>query len=218
MITLHHLNYSRSLRILWLLEELELDYKIQYWERDKTFRAPKSAKEYHSLGRFPMIEVDDRVLAESGAILEYFADREKKLKPVDEDDALACRFFLHYGEGSLMAPLLVQLIVEKVKAAKVPFFVRPIVKNIAQQMERGYPKPEIENHFSFIEKHLSENEYFSGSMFSIADIQMYYGIEAGFSRGQQDHRKAIAAWLEMMKSRRAFERALEKGGPAMPPS
>ena len=136
-IKVHHLNYSRSLRVLWLLEELGLDYSIQSWERDKDFRAPAEAAEVHPLGRFPMVEVDGRVLAESGAVLEYFADREGKLRPTEDEEKLECRFFMHYAEGSAMPPLLVKLITSRLRQARVPFFVKPIARGIADQVDKS---------------------------------------------------------------------------------
>ena len=132
-IKVHHLNFSRSLRTLWLLEELELDYAIQSWERDENFRAPAAAADVHPLGRFPMVEVDGRMLVESGAVLEYFANREGKLRPSDEDEALECTMFMHYAEGSLMPPLLVSLIFARLRAAPMPFFVKPIARGIADK-------------------------------------------------------------------------------------
>ncbi|MGB8223924.1 MAG: glutathione S-transferase [Polyangiales bacterium] len=216
-IKVHHLNYSRSLRVLWLLEELELEYTIQTWERDASFRAPASAAEVHPLGRFPMVEVDGQVLAESGAVLEYFADREGKLRPADEAEKLEQTFFLHYAEGSLMPPLLVQLILTRLRAAPMPFFIKPIARGIADQIHKGYSGPALELHFGFVEQTISERPYFAGKNFSIADIQMIYPVEAGLSRAASA-RPNLQAWLERMKSRPAYQRAEAKGGTAVPPA
>lgn len=216
-IKVHHLNYSRSLRVLWLLEELGLDYTIQPWERDKNFRAPAGAAEVHPLGRFPMVEVDGRVLAESGAVLEYFADREGKLRPTDEDEKLECRFFMHYAEGSVMPPLLVKLIVTRLRQASVPFFVKPIVRGIAKQVDQGYTDPALDLHLGFIEKTLAERPYFAGNDFSIADIQMIYPVEAALSRGDGE-RPNMSAWRDRVAARPAFQRAEAQGGAAVPGS
>jgi len=214
-VKVHHLNFSRSLRVLWLLEELGLDYEIQPWERDANFRAPSAAAEVHPLGRFPMVEVDGRVLAESGAVLEYFADREGKLRPTDEAEKLECRFFLHYAEGSLMPPLLVQLVLTRLRNAPMPFFIKPIARGIADQVHKGYSGPALDLHLGFVEQTLSERPYFAGDNFSIADIQMIYPVEAGLSRAAGE-RPNMQAWLDRVTSRPAYQRAEAKGGTAVP--
>ncbi len=214
-IKVHHLNYSRSLRVLWLLEELGLEYTVQSWERDENFRAPAEAAQVHPLGRFPMVEVDGRTLVESGAILEYFADREGKLRPTGEDEKIECRMFLHYGEGSMMPPLLVNLIFGKLRSAPMPFFVKPIARGIADKVDQTYTKPALDLHLGFVEQTLSERPYFAGEEFSIADIQMFYAVEAGLMRagGQRPH---MSAWRERVTSRPAYQRAEAKGGVAVP--
>jgi glutathione S-transferase len=204
------------LRVLWLLEELELEYTIQSWERDANFRAPAAAAEVHPLGRFPMVEVDGRVLAESGAVLEYFADREGKLRPTDEAEKLEQTFFLHYAEGSLIPPLLIQLILTRMRNAPMPFFIKPIARGIADQIHKGYSGPALDLHLGFVEQTLSERPYFAGNTFSIADIQMIYPVEAGLSRTASE-RPNMQAWLERMKSRPAYQRAEAKGGASVPP-
>ncbi len=214
-IKVHHLNYSRSLRVLWLLEELGLEYSVQSWERDKNFRAPAAAAEIHPLGRFPMVEVDGRVLAESGAVLEYFADREGKLRPTDEEENLECRFFLHYGEGSVMPPLLVRLIFDRLRAAPMPFFIKPIARGIADKVDQSYTDPALDLHLGFVEQTLSERPYFAGDTFSIADIQMFYPVEAALSRAKAE-RPNMAAWRDRVTSRPAYQRAEAQGGAAVP--
>ncbi len=214
-IKVHHLNYSRSLRVLWLLEELGLDYTIQSWERDKDFRAPAAAAEVHPLGRFPMVEVDGRVLAESGAVLEYFADREGKLRPTDDAEKLECRFFMHYAEGSIMPPLLVKLIFTRLRQAPMPFFVKPIARGIADQVDKSYTNPALDLHLGFVERILAERPYFAGNDFSMADIQMIYPVEAALSRGAGE-RPHMSAWRDRVASRPAFQRAEAKGGTAVP--
>lgn len=214
-ITVHHLNYSRSLRVLWMLEELGLEYAIQLWKRDANFRAPTEARKVHPLGRFPMVEADGHVLAESGAILEYFAEREGKLKPSDREELLEYAFFMHYAEGSVMPPLLVQLILNKLRQAPMPFFIKPIARGIAGKLEQGYSGPALDLHLGFIEQTLSRRPYFAGEHFSMADIQMFYPVEAGLNRGAGiwPH---MHAWRQRVTSRDAFRRAEVKGGPAMP--
>ncbi|MDH4283394.1 MAG: glutathione S-transferase [Myxococcales bacterium] len=215
-IKVHHLNFSRSLRVLWLLEELELGYTIQRWERDKNFRAPAEAASVHPLGRFPMVEVDGRVLVESGAVLEYFADREGKLRPTDETEQLECRMFLHYAEGSLMPPLLVKLIITRLRSAPMPFFIKPIARGIADRIDKSYTLPALDLHLGFVDRTLSSRPYFAGDTFSIADIQMFYGVEAALSRASGEYPN-MAAWRDRVTSRPAYQRAEAKGGTALPP-
>jgi glutathione S-transferase len=214
-IIVHHLMYSRSLRVLWLLEELGLEYEIVRYERDKNFRAPPSLEKVHPLGRAPVVEVDGLVLAESGAILEHFADREGRLRPTSQEGLRELRFFLHYAEGSAMPPLLVQLLAERVSSAPMPVFVKPIARRIAQEIERNYSGPAIIRHFGFVEHTLSQRQYFAGGELSIADIQMFYPVEAALRRGSGDW-PHLRAWRERVTQREAYRRAEQKGGPAMP--
>jgi glutathione S-transferase len=214
-IKVHHLNYSRSLRVLWLLEELGLEYSIEPWKRDKSFRAPAEAARVHPLGRFPMVEVDGRVLAESGAVLEYFADREGKLRPTDPTEKLECAFFMHYAEGSVMPPLLVQLILARVRAAPMPFFIKPIARGIADKVDEGYTSSALDLHLGFIDRTLAARPYFAGDTFSIADIQMFYPVEAALSRAKGE-RPNMSAWRERVTSRPAYQRAEARGGTAVP--
>src|SRR6478735_1683635 len=143
-LVVHHLEHSRSLRVLWLLEELGLPYEIKRYARDKNFRAPPELSAVHPLGRSPVVEVDGHVLAESGAIVEYFVEREGgKLRPQELEALLQYRFFLHYAEGSAMPPLLVQLLVEKIRTQQVPFFVKPITHKIGDGIEQAFSGPAI---------------------------------------------------------------------------
>lgn len=215
-LVVHHLEHSRSLRVLWLLEELGLPYGIKRYARDANFRAPPELKAVHPLGRAPVVEVDGRVLAESGAIIEYLVEREgSKLRPHEEEEKLRYRFFLHYAEGSAMPPLLVQLLVEKIRTQKVPFFVKPLTRKIAQGIQQGFSGPAIATHFGFVERELASRPYFAGSEFTAADIQMIYPVEAALRRGGGDW-PSLRAWRERVTARPAFQRAESKGGPAMP--
>lgn len=215
-IVVHHLEHSRSLRVLWLLEELGLPYEMKRYARDANFRAPPELAAVHPLGRSPVVEVDGHVLAESGAIIEYFVEREGgKLRPSEREELLRYRFFLHYAEGSAMPPLLVQLLVEKIRSQKVPFFVKPITAKIAGGLEQGFSGPAIATHFGFVESELKSRPYFAGSEFSAADIQMIYPVEAALLRGKGDW-PSLRAWQERVKARPAYQRAESRGGPAMP--
>ncbi len=214
-IVVHHLEYSRSLRVLWLLEELGLPYEIKSYPRNKEFRAPPELAQVHPLGRAPVVEVDGHVLAESGAILEYFVEREQKLCPTDDEEKLQYRFFMHYAEGSAMPPLLVQLIVNKLREAPVPFFVKPVVKQIAGQVETSFSGPAIQLHFGFVNDVLTERPFFAGQTFSAADIQMIYAVDGALMRGGGKW-PALQAWRDKVTAREAYRRAEEKGGPSMP--
>jgi glutathione S-transferase len=214
-IIVHHLMYSRSLRALWLLEELGLEYQLVRYERDASFRAPASLAKAHPLGRAPVVEVDGLVLAESGAILDYFADREGRLRPTSAEALREYRFFLHYAEGSLMPPLLVQLLVERVRSAPMPVFVKPIARRIAQEIERSYSAPAIDLHFGFVEQTLGERAWFAGDEFSAADIQMFYPVEAALRRAGGNWPR-LMDWRQRATARDAYRRAERKGGPAMP--
>lgn len=214
-ITVHHLEFSRSLRALWLLEELSLPFEIVRYARTPEFRAPSELAKVHPLGRAPVVEVDSLVLAESGAIIEYFAEREGKLRPTERRALLDYRFFLHFAEGSAMPPLLVHLLAEKVGNAPVPFFVKPIAAKIADGIRKNFSSPAIDVHFNFVDRHLSSSEYFAGDEFSGADIQMFYAVEAALARGKGEWRH-IQRWRDAVTARPAYVRAEAKGGPAMP--
>ncbi len=214
-IIVHHLMHSRSLRVLWLLEELGLDYELVRYDRDASFRAPPSLDKAHPLGRAPVVEVDGMVLAESGAILEHFADREQRLRPKSPEGLREYRFFLHYAEGSAMPPLLVQLLVDRVRSAPMPFLVKPIARRIADEIERNYSGPAIERHFGFVERTLGQRAHFAGDEFSAADIQMFYPVEAALRRGAGKWPQ-VRDWRRRVTDREAYRRAEQRGGTAMP--
>jgi glutathione S-transferase len=215
-LVVHHLEHSRSLRVLWLLEELELPYELRRYARDANFRAPPELAAIHPLGRSPVVEVDGHVLAESGAIMEYFVERSGgKLRPQEREALLRYRFFLHYAEGSAMPPLLVQLLVEKIRAQKVPFFVKPITRRIADGVEQAYSGPAISTHFGFLDKELAERPFFAGNELSAADIQLIYPVEAVLLRGKGAWPN-LRAWRQRVTARPAYQRAEARGGPSMP--
>jgi glutathione S-transferase len=218
MIKLHHLNNSRSQRILWLLEELELPYEIVRYQRDKvTMRAPASLRAIHPLGKSPVLEDGANIVAESGAILEYLVDKYGggRLKPLaGSPEELRYRFFMHYAEGSVMPPLLVKLIIEKIENAPVPFFLKPLFKGISQQVHRAYIDDQMRTHFDFIESELRRSGWIAGDQFTAADIQMSFPIEAADARGVVGpQRKAIRSYIEKFRSRPAYMKAIQAGGP-----
>ena len=215
-VVVHHLENSRSLRVLWLLEELGEKYEIRRYARDSNFRAPPELRAVHPLGRSPVVEVDGEVLAESGAIIEYFVERAGgKLRPQARQELLRYRFFLHYAEGSAMPPLLVQFLVEQLRGQKVPFFARPVTRKIGDEIERNFSGPAIAAHFGFVETELKHRPYFAGEELSAADIQMIYPVEAALRRGKADWPN-LRAWRERVTARPAYRRAESLGGPSMP--
>ncbi len=217
MITLHHLNNSRSQRILWLLEELGLEYEIKRYQRDpKTMLAPEELKKIHPLGKSPVITDGDLTLAESGAIIDYLVSTygEGRLKPTqDQKKLLRFNYWLHYAEGSAMPPLLLKLVFNKVRSAPVPFFIKPIVKKIAQNVEESFIHPQLKLHFGYLESELSKSEWFVGDEFSAADIQMSFPIEAASARmGLEENYPKLHNYLVKIHGREAYKRALKKGG------
>mgnify|MGYP003643657915 FL=1 len=216
MITVHHLNNSRSQRILWLLEELGLEYEIKKYMRDATtMRAPAELKAIHPLGKSPVISDGAINVAESGAIVEYLVDTYgPALKPETGTEAYRRYvYWLHFSEGSLMPPLLMKLLMNQIKSAPAPFFVKPIAKSIAGRVEERFIGPELVNLFAYIEAELTANEWFAGDTFSGADIQMSFPLEAAAARGGLDKSQVrIQAWVDRIHARPAYQRALERGG------
>lgn len=214
-IVVHHLEQSRSHRVLWTLEALSLPYTVKRYERNaKTMRADPALEDVHPLGKSPVITVDGTVIAETGAILEHLSDlADGALRPdPGTEDAIRCRYFLHYAEGSLMPPLLVKLIIGRVRQAPLPFFVKPIAKAIANKVDETFTNGEVDKHTAFLEGQLSGREFFAGPTLTLADIQMSYPIEALLHRGDASAAPNLAAWLGRMKSRDDYRRALERGG------
>jgi glutathione S-transferase len=215
VITVHHLNNSRSQRVLWLLEELELPYEIVKYERDKaTMLAPPELQKIHPLGKSPVITDDGQTIAESGAILEYLVEKTGKLAPARGTAAFNdYRYFLHYAEGSLMPFLLLKLIFTRVKTAKMPFFVKPIARKIADTVSGQFVTPNLTRHLKFLDDHLAKHPWFAGDALSAADIQMSYPMEAITARVQEQATPRMTEWVAKIRARPAFVRALERGGP-----
>lgn len=218
MIVVHHLNNSRSQRVLWLLEELGLDYEIVRYQRDpKTMLAPPALKAIHPLGKSPVIADGEVVVAESGAIAEYLIEtygNGRLIPPAGTAERRRWTYFPHYAEGSAMAPLLMKLIFDRVESSPAPFFVRPIAKGIAAKVKGSYIEPQIAMHLDYLEAELSQRPWFAGSEFSAADIQMSFPLEAAAARaGLNQSRPHLSAFLKRIHGRPAFQRALERGGP-----
>lgn len=209
-IIVHHLENSRSQRILWVLEELGVPHQIRRYERDrKTMLAPPELRRIHPLGKSPVIEDTEesdgpgnRVVAETGAIVEYLVDKaDGKLgSPARRDDALAYRFWLHYAEGSLMPPLLLLLVLSRI----------PLMGNRAAKRVQ----PMLDRHLDFVEAALAERPWFAGDALTAADVMMSFPLEAAVSRGGLGpSRPNTMAWLERIHARPAYQKALEAGGP-----
>jgi glutathione S-transferase len=218
-LTVHHLDNSRSQRVLWLLEELEVPYALVLHKRDpSTKRAPPELRKIHPLGKSPVVTLEDgTVLAESGAILETLVDRygNGRLRPEPGTEAYQrYRFFMHYAEGSLMPPLLVRFILARLRSAPLPFFVRPIAKGIARKIDEQFTEPELARHVAFIEGELEGRKWLVGDEPTAADVQMSFPLEALLGRaGGVGAHPRISALVERMRARPAYERALERGGP-----
>ncbi len=218
MITVHHLNNSRSQRVLWLLEELGLPYEIKHYQRDKaTMLAPPELRAVHPLGKSPVISDGELVVAESGAILEYLVDRygQGRFKPApDSAEALRYRYWMHYAEGSAMPPLLMKLIFDRIERSPMPFFAKPIAKGIAAKVKAGFIQPAIKSHLDFMEAELAKSPWFAGAEFTAADVQLSFPLEAAASRGGlAADRPRLTDFLKRIHARPAYQRALERGGP-----
>ena len=217
MITVHHLNNSRSQRILWLLEELGLEYDIKRYQRDaKTMLAPSELRQIHALGKSPVITDGDLTLAESGAIIEYLVGQygNGRLMPAANTPAkLRYTYWLHYAEGSLQPLLLMKLFFGRIEKGPMPFFAKPIARAIAGRVMDSFISPNLERNFDYLEGELGRSTWFAGPEFTAADIQMSFPLEAAVVRGGLDaKRPKLMAFLERIHARPAYRKAIERGG------
>ena len=217
MITVHHLENSRSQRVLWLLEELGLPFEVKHYARDKkTMMAPPELRAVHPLGRSPVITDAGKTIAESGAIVEYLVDTygEERLKPpAGSDERLRYTYWLHFAEGTAMPPLLIKLIVDRMESAKAPFFIKPVIRGIVGRVRKGFLDRQIASNLDFMESELGKSEWFAGNEFTAADIQMSFPLEAASMRAGLDRsRPKLWDFLQRIHARPAYKRALEKGG------
>ena len=226
MLTLHHLETSRSHRILWLLEELGVPYELRRYQRDPATRlAPPELKKIHPLGKSPVLTDGELVVAESGAILEYLAEcygaqapaELAHLEPARGTPAhRQCRFWMHYAEGSLMNWLVMQLVFGSIPRQPMPFFVRPVARALCAGVQQKLIQPNVQTALAFMENHVAQHRWFAGEHLSLADFQMSFAVEAALARGT-----AASAWphlqayLQRIQARPAYQRALEKGGPVL---
>ncbi len=219
MLTVHHLNNSRSQRILWLLEELGVSYEIQRYQRDaKSMLAPPELLRVHPLGKSPVLSDDDVTVAESGAIIEYLLEKYgagRLVPPPGTEARRRFTYWLHFAEGSAMPPLLLKLIFDRIGSGQgMPFFAKPIGRAIATKVKTLMIEPNLKRQLDYMESELGRSEWFAGDQFSAADIQMSFPVEAAAMRAGLDAtRPKLMAFLNKIHARPAFRRALERGGP-----
>lgn len=218
MIVVHHLNNSRSQRVLWLLEELGLPYEVKRYERDaKTMLAPPELRQVHPLGKSPVITDGEITVAESGAILEYLVDKAGgRLRPAAGTPAhRRYTYWMHFAEGSAMPPLLLSLIFGKIPTMPMPFFARPIARAISNGVKARMIEPNLRNQLAYMESELAQREWFAGDEMTAADVQMSFPLEAAAQRAgltAATHPRLIA-FLARIHARPAYRAALERGGP-----
>jgi len=220
MIRVHHLENSRSQRILWLLEELGQPYELVRYARDPaTLLAPPELRRLHPLGKSPLVELDGRILAESGAIIETLAkrfDTDHRISPpplpLDGEERMRYRYWLHYAEGSAMPPLLLSLVFARLRKAPMPFFVKPVARGIADKAMATFVGPQLALHLDFMEDTLARQPWFAGERFTAADIQMSFPVEAATRRAGDRERPNLRGFLGRIHVRPAYRAALERGG------
>lgn len=216
MIVVHHLENSRSQRVLWLLEELGVPYEVKRYERNKqTMQAPPELRAVHPLGKSPVITDGDLTLAETGAIVEYLCARYGlgafKIKP-GSPEQLAVTYWLHYAEGSAMPPFFLKLILLRLPG-RAPAIIRPIIGMVMKRAVSGFIDPMIRNHLAFWESTLAKSPWFAGKAFTAADIMMSFPVEVAATRASVTEFPHIAAFLKAIHARPAYQRALDRGGP-----
>jgi len=217
MLTVHHLNSSRSHRVLWLLEELGVPYQIERYQRDpQTLLAPPALKNIHPLGKSPVVTDGDVTVAESAVILEYLVERygDGRLIPAPGSaDLRHYRYFMHYAEGSAMPPLLLKLVFGRFWQS-MPWLLRPLGKAISTTVQTRFIDPQLRTHMRYLDEHLAAHTWFAGDQFTVADVQMSIPIEAFLARGPKDLPvPQLSAFEERIHARPAYQEALRKGGP-----
>jgi glutathione S-transferase len=226
MLTVHHLETSRSQRILWLLEELGVPYELKVYRRNPSTRlAPPELKAVHPLGKSPVVTDDGETIAESGAIIEYLVERYgqqghgdvAQLAPASgTPEHRQCRYWMHYAEGSLMNWLVMKLVFVTLPTRPMPFFAKPIARGICSKVQAQLVDPNLQAATAFLEDHLSKHRWFAGENLTMADFQMSFAVEALLSRasGTSAHPR-LDDWLARVRARPAYQRAEAKGGPVV---
>jgi len=217
VLVVHHLNNSRSQRILWLLEELEVPYEIRRYQRDaKTMLAPPELLAVHPLGKSPVITEGDLTLAESGAIVEYVVARHGRgrlVPPLGSPEKIRYCHWLHFAEGSAMPPLVMKLVFDRLEKAPMPFFAKPIARAIAAKVKGSFIQPNIDRNLAYLEAELGRSEWFAGDEFTAADVQMSFPVEASAaSAGFGAKYPNLRRFLDRIHARPAYVRAIERGG------
>ena len=216
MLTVHHLNNSRSQRVLWLLEELGVPYEIVRYQRQPDMRAPAELRAIHPLGKSPVITDQGHTIAESGAIIEYILDtygEGRLIPPPKTPERLRYTYWMHYAEGSAMSPLFLKLLFT-VMPRRAPALLRPLVRKVSSQVLTAFVNPQLKQHMAFWETELGKSEWFAGGEFTAADIQMSFPLEAAAARvGLDKGYPKSMAFLDRIYARPAYKRALEQGGP-----
>jgi len=216
MLVVHHLNNSRSQRVLWLLEELGVEYDVVRYQRQSDMRAPAELRAIHPLGKSPVVIDGGNTIAETGAIVEYIRDsygNGRLIPPAKTPERLRFTYWLHYAEGSAMPPLLLKLLFT-LMPKRAPALLRPLVRKVSNQVLTARVNPQLKQHMAFWESELGRSLWFAGDEFSAADIQMSFPLEAAAARGglEQGHPRAMA-FLDRIHARAAYQRALDRGGP-----
>ncbi|MFD1694315.1 glutathione S-transferase family protein [Roseibium aestuarii] len=211
----HYLENSRAHRILWLIEELEIPYEVVTYRRGPDMRAPRELRQIHPLGKSPVLEDGGRIIAESGAMIEYLLDvygAAKGLRPEPGSDALLdYRYWLHAAEGTAM-PMITMKLIFTMLPARVPFLVRPLAKLIANGAQAQITDPQARDQMALWEETLARGRWFAGNAFSAADIAMSFPVEVAIGRFRLgEPGPATAAWLDAIRSRPSYLRALERG-------
>ncbi len=217
MIVVHHLNNSRSQRVLWLLEELGVPYDIKRYQRDaKTMLAPPELQKVHPLGKSPVITDGMNTVAESGAITEYLVERYGGGRLIPEAgtaERLRYTYWLHFAEGSGMPPLLMKLVFDRLESAPMPFFAKPVAKAMARKVKASFIEPNLERQLDYMEAELGTTPWFAGKSFTAADIMMSFVVEAAAARaGLDGSRPRLMDWLTRIHARPAYLKAIERGG------
>ena len=216
MIIVHHLNNSRSQRVLWLLEELGVPYEIRKYKRNpKTSLAPPELLAVHPLGKSPVITDGDLTLAESGAILEYLVERHGRGKwapPAGSSERIRYNYWMHFAEGTAMPPLVMKLVFNRIERAPMPFFAKPVARALSKKTKDGFIDPNIDRNAAYVESELARSEWFAGDEITAADVQMSFPVEALLARGRNADRPNMKRFLERIHARPAYKRALERGG------
>lgn len=214
MIILHHLVQSRSNRIAWLLEALNLPYEINVYQRDpKTYGAPESLKQIDPLGKSPVITDGELVIAESGAIIEYLIDTydtEQQFRPKDPKALLDYRYWLHFAEGSMMPLLVMRLVLSKAVDKPMPFFIKPVIKKFVQALNQYFIDPRIIPQLKLVDKHLSNNKWFAGDELSGADFQMVLALQLATARCDMSPYHHIKKYIEQVEKVESYQKAMKK--------